>query len=293
MRSAARNRSARRSRLDRLERAIHPARQVESHTLAEYSFAAHTETVAFSQSRRYPLAAWFVPAEQTPAATIVLLTGYGHARASLLPQADYLHRAGYNTLLLDFRNRGESGGDAVTIGAREPLDVRASVNYLLNRPEVDPKRIALQGVSLGAASGLLAMPDDPRIAAIVSEAAFTSLTGTVNRSFTNFIHLPSFPFVPITVFIVQQRLHADAGKVRPIDAITHLGTRPVLIIDDAADQDVPLHSGQDLYAADSGSKEYWQVPGASHGAGYTTQPQEYERRVLAFYARYLTAQAAS
>jgi dipeptidyl aminopeptidase/acylaminoacyl peptidase len=272
------------------ERAIHPDVPVEAHALTEYGFANQTETVHFPSLDGVPLAAWFLTAERTPAAAVVLLAGYGHARAGMLPHANYLHRAGYNVLLLDFRGRGESGGGEVTIGAREPLDVRAAVSYLLTRSEVDPHRIAAQGISLGAASGILALAADPRIAAVVSEAAFTTLTGTVARSFTNFIHLPSFPFAPVTVLIVEHRLYADAGAVRPIDAISRAGQRPVLIIDDALDEDVPLHSGQQLYAAASGPKELWTVPGAQHGQGYAREPQEYERRVLAFYARFLPAQ---
>jgi len=42
--------------------------------------------------------------------------GYGSLREEMLPHAEYLHRAGYNALLFDFRAGGESDGDAVTIG---------------------------------------------------------------------------------------------------------------------------------------------------------------------------------
>lgn len=275
------------------ERAIHPSAKIEDHTLAEYDFAAGTETVTFPSLDGTPLVGWFVPSGQPVAPTVILLHGHDRSRAELLPHAAYLHRAGYNVLLFDFRGRGESGGGAVTLGAKEPRDVRGAVSYVLSRPDVDPARVAVQGVSQGASSGILAMADDPRIAAIVAESAFTDLRGVVDRGFEDFIDLPSFPFAPITVFIVERRVGASADDVRPIDAITRIGNRPVFIIDDLNDTKMPLNSGPRLYEAAPGAKEMWQVAGAGHAGAYKVQPDEYERRVLAFYHAYLDVAPAA
>ena len=269
------------------ERGMHPARNVEDHSLSEYAFANSTEDLRFDSLDGTPLASWLVPGKPK-AATIILLHGYGRSRAELLPHADYLHQAGYNVLLLDFRNRGESGGDAVTTGAMEPLDVRGAVSYLLTRPDVDPERIAVQGVSMGASSGIMAVADDPRIAAIVSESAFTDLRATIARSFEHFINLPTFPFAPVTVLIIEQRLGADADDVRPIDAIGRLGQRPVFIIEDLWDSLMPEDSGRRLYEAASGPKQVWFIEGAGHAEGFKVQPEEYRRRVLKFYEEYMS-----
>ncbi len=267
------------------QRSIHPKPVREAQDLPEYDFAAHTEDVRFASLDGTPLAAWFVPHEMARAATVILLHGYGNSRAQLLPHAAYLHRAGYHVLLIDFRGRGASSG-AVTVGVHEPLDVRAAVSYVLSRPEVDPDRIALQGVSLGASAGILAMADDPRVAAIVAESAFTALAGAIRRSFAYFISLPTFPFAPLTVFVTELRVRARATRVRPLHAIPHV-QRPIFIIDDLADARIPLDSGRLLYDAAPGPKELWLVADAVHAGGYTAAPDEYERRVLDFYARYL------
>jgi fermentation-respiration switch protein FrsA (DUF1100 family) len=191
--------------------------------------------------------------------------------------------------MIDFRGRGESGGGMVTMGAREPLDVRAAVEYVASRPEVDATRIAIQGVSLGASAGVMAMPDEPRIAAAVIESPFSSMRGVADRSFEAFLDLPPFPFAPVTVYVLEQRLDADADDIRPVDSITRIGNRPVLIIEDLADDLMPVDSGTDLYEAAPGPKELWQVPEAGHADGYKTAPAEYERRVLDFYRRTLEA----
>ena len=271
------------------ERAIHPERKTEDFALSNYSFAGNTEDVRFASLDKTDLAGWFVPSGSPAAPTIVLLHGYGRSRAELLPHADYLHQAGYNVFLLDFRNRGQSGGDAVTTGAREPMDVRGTIAYLRSRRDVDPDRIALQGVSLGASSGLIAMVEEPRVTAIVSESAFTDLEETINRSFEHFIGLPAFPFASVTILIAEKRLGVSARDVRPIDAIRKLGQRPVLIIDDLEDKEMPVKSGRRLYDAASGPKELWQIENAAHTEGFKWQPAEYKRRVLEFYANYLAA----
>jgi len=40
-----------------------------------------------------------------------------------------------------------------------------------------------------------------------------------------------------------------------------------------------------LYEAASEPKQLWQITGAPHGKGWETAPQEYERRVLAFWRK--------
>lgn len=268
------------------ERAIHPKPITEAHDLPEYPFAARTETVHFPSLDGTPLDGWLVPSDLPRAAAVVLLHGYGNSKPQLLPQAAYLHRAGYHVLLIDFRNRGQSGGGAVTVGAMEPHDVRGAVSYLLTRPEVIAERIAVQGVSLGAAAAILAASADTRITAVVAESAFTDLAGAIRRSFEHFIGLPPFPFAPVTVRIVEWRLGARAANVRPLQEIRTLH-RPVLIIDDLEDRIVPPESGEQLYAAAPGPKELWWVPAARHAGAFEADPAEYERITLDFYARYL------
>ena len=269
------------------ERAIHPPRLVEPERLAAYPFAAVTEDVRFPSRDGTPLAGWFVPAGAAPGPVVVLIHGFGASRADLLDQAAYLHGAGLHVFLFDLRGAGESGGDAVTLGLREPLDIQGAIDYVLTRPEVDPRRVALQAYSLGAAAAVLAMAQDERVAVLVAESPFSDLRGVVAQSFRYFIGLPSFPFAPITVAIVEWRLSGRANDIRPVDAIRRIGARPVFLIEDLDDQAMPPRSGVALYEAAPGPKELWQIAGAGHVGGHARNPAEYQRRVLAFYRAYL------
>jgi fermentation-respiration switch protein FrsA (DUF1100 family) len=268
------------------ERAIHPERQDATAGLAAYPFAAMTQSVRFPSADGTPLAGWFISG-QPRGATIILLPGYGQSRADMLPQAAYLHQAGYNVLLFDFRGTGESGGAAFTFGIKEPLDVRGAVAYLESRRDIDHNRIAVQGVSVGASIGLLAAAGEPRLRAAVAESAFDDLQAMIASDFHRYSGLPAFPFATITVAVMQPRLGGSVDSVRPVDAVARLGDRPVFIISDGQDQVLPPGSGRQLYAAASGPKQLWLVPTAPHAAGYLAEPTEYARRVLAFYGQYL------
>lgn len=272
--------------------ALHPPRLNVERGVARFPFAAALQEVRFPSADGTPLAGWFLPGAEPRRPTIILLPGYGQTRAALLGQAAYLHEGGYNVLLVDLRGTGESGG-AVTFGIREPLDVQGATTYLRSRPDVDPSRIAVQGVSLGASAGLLATADDQQLKAAVAESSFSDLDGMIARDFQRYSRLPAFPFATLTVALMQPRLGGSVASVRPVDAVAHFGARPVLLISDGRDQLIPPGSARALYAAASGPKELWQVPSAAHASGFAVEPAEYARRVLAFYATYLGGTGAA
>jgi hypothetical protein len=47
-----------------------------------------------------------------------------------------------------------------------------------------------------------------------------------------------------------------------------------------------------FYAAATGHKAIWEVPGSGHIGGTEAQPKEYERRITEFFDRWLSAKGA-
>ncbi|MFQ5880029.1 MAG: alpha/beta hydrolase [Dehalococcoidia bacterium] len=264
-------------------RALHPDRQFEAYVPEEVDLPV--QEVEFASRDGTPLAGWFLPGDKGPA--LALLHGYGRSRAELLPHAAFLHRAGYSVLLFDFRHRGRSGGDRVTLGAREPLDVLGAVDYLRGRPEVDAGRVGILGVSLGAASGIVAATADPEIRAVVAESAFHNLKSVVDRGVQAFLGLPPFPFATIIRFFTQRRLDTRIDAIAPDEVIDRISPRAVFIIHSLKDDGVPFQAAQVLYWRASQPKRLWFVPGADHARAYQADPAEYQQRVLAFLEKYL------
>jgi dipeptidyl aminopeptidase/acylaminoacyl peptidase len=264
-------------------RVIHPRRQIEKRIPED--FALPVQDVTFSSADDTRLSGWFMPGRN--GATVIMLHGYGRSRGELLPQAAFLYRAGYAVLLFDFRHRGSSGGDSVTLGAKEPLDVFGALNYLQSRPDVDPGRIGVMGVSLGASVGIIAAAVTPEIKVVVAEAAFHTLRSVVERGMRSFVGLPTFPFALTIRAITERRLKVSIDDIEPANVVGQIAPRAVMLIHGIADEQIPFEATRTLYWQAKEPKYMWLVPGAPHATAYQYGPQEYESKVLGFLAEHL------
>ena len=269
------------------ERAIHQPPKTWPWALHDFP-DLRGEPVTIPSGTGISLAATFFPG--TSRAAIVLSHGYGNDQGEVLPWAAFLHRAGYGVLVYDMRARGGSGGDAITLGVLEQVDLVAVIDYLAARPDVDPDRIGALGVSLGGATTILAAARDPRIRAVVDVCGFADVDSLIGAAYRAFIGLPAFPFGPLSVRLAEWRTGQHFSRARPLDAVGRISPRPLLIIHGAADTDVPPDSSERLFAAAGEPKELWLVPGAGHGlAPWEAGPAAFERRVIVFFRRSLGA----
>ncbi|HEX3003280.1 MAG TPA: alpha/beta fold hydrolase, partial [Angustibacter sp.] len=113
------------------------------------------------------LAGWYLPS--TNRAAVVLLHGSGSTRSAVLDQAIVLGRNGFGVLALDARGHGRSDGRAMDFGWHGDLDAAAGVTFLGTRPDVDPGRIAVVGLSMGGEEAIGAAAADSRVRAVVAE----------------------------------------------------------------------------------------------------------------------------
>ena len=261
-------------------RAIHPKQNAYDWTLSDYPALVPT-SVRFKTRDGVTLAGRFFPGKSR--STIILSHGYGDSQDQMLLWADFLHAAGFSVFTYDMRSRGESGGDAVTLGAREQFDLISVVDYLVTRPDVEPKKIGALGVSLGGSVTILAAAQDARIAALVDDSGFSDAANVVSTSFRTFLHIPAFPFAPVTIRFAQWRMGANMNEVRPVAHIGAISPRPLLIIHGLDDTAVPPDNSTRNYAAAGEPKEIWWVPGAKHVRAFDLEPGEYKQRVTQFF----------
>lgn len=214
---------------------------------------------------------------------VILVSGYGDTQEQMLSIAEFLHHAGFSVLTYNSRARATSGGKYVTLGALEQQDVVSIVNYAIGRRDVDASRIGILGISMGGSTAILAAAKDQRIRAVVDDSGFSDAQGVIAASFEHFIHLPSFPFAPITVGIADFRANIDVSRVRPMDVIGKISPRPLLIIHEAGDSIVPVDNSVRNFAAARQPKEVWLVPSYGHGQAQTTAKLEYQARVTRFF----------
>ena len=103
-------------------------------------------------------------------AAVVLCAGYTYLKGMVMPDiAKVLNAAGYMALIFDYRGFGDSEGPRWRLIPREQVnDVRAALTFVADQPQVDPRRLAVLGVSLGGSNAIAAGALDRRIAAVVA-----------------------------------------------------------------------------------------------------------------------------
>jgi dipeptidyl aminopeptidase/acylaminoacyl peptidase len=240
----------------------------------------NAEKITFTTRDGITLAGWIVPSRNGAA----VILGHGHAanRTQLLTEAQFLSEAGYGVLSFDWRGHGESGGDRITFGRDEVLDLRAAVDTLSARPEIDPARIGVLGFSMGGAVMLLGAAQDTRIRAVIAESAYADFGETTRYRVRNAPLLWEVTW-SYSTFVIG----IDPTSIRPVDSICAISPRPVFLIYGSAEDYVHPDSAQELYNAACDPKDLWIIDGAGHGGFIDAEPDEYPRRVLEFFDQHL------
>ena len=190
-------------------------------------------------------------------------------------------KMGFNTLLVDQRASGESGGRAITFGIRERYDCLAWSEYIEKRFSKDIP-IILSGLSMGAATVVSAAELDlpNSVAAIIADSPFDT-PETIIRKVCRDENLPdklAFPFIALgaRLFGGFNLLESSA-----MDAIRHANV-PVLIIHGEDDRFVPCEMSRRLRNNCASPCTLFTVPDAGHGLAYMIDPEGYEKQVYAF-----------
>jgi pimeloyl-ACP methyl ester carboxylesterase len=110
-------------------------------------------------------------AAQSPARqpTILLVGGMEtFAEDCFFVSATAAARRGYNLITVDLPGQGINPDQGLFLEARMGAPVRTLIDYALDRPEVDPRRLALFGFSWGGHIVLQGAQSEPRIQALVA-----------------------------------------------------------------------------------------------------------------------------
>lgn len=197
----------------------------------------------FIESDGHRLHAWFLPRQGAKA---VVLFFHGNA-GNIGHRLDKLHifnELGLETLIIDYRGYGQSGGSASEKGMYRDAD--AAYQYLIKNKKVDSKRLLLYGESLGGAVAI-DLASRVSIKGLITEGTFTSIPGMIKKS---------LPFVP--AFALESRF----------DSLSKIERVPVrkLFIHSLDDEIVPYFMGEALYSRATGEKELLKLRGGHNTA---------------------------
>ena len=237
--------------------------------------------VSLSTSDGLRLGAWYVPS-RNGAAVITFPRDWSEAQARMLV------RNGFGVLMVDPRGYGSSQGDPNAYGWGSSRDIDAAVAWLRTQPDVQDGRIGGLGLSVGGEQMIEAAAGNDGLKAVVSEGAgLRSVREALARRGPNALELAlQYPQDLVQTAAVWV-LSGEAPPPSLADAAAQISPRAAFFIYGENGQAIEPALNPVYYAAAGEPKEIWQVPGAGHTGGIRAQPEEYERRVVAFFEEQL------
>jgi len=243
------------------------------------------EVVSFTSIDGLSLPGWYMAATDSNKA-ILLVHGRGANRTEGMRYAKPLINAGYNVLAFDMRHPRQDPEIISSMGFHEKKDVTAALNFL--EKEKGIKEIGLMGFSMGAATGIIVMANDPRVKVGVFSGGYAHVMDVLAEQVKNMYDIPRYPLMPIVEKIFEWRGNLDTNQINPESYISQISPRPVYIMHGSSDQMVDISHGQRLFEAAKEPKQFWRAQGGGHTRLWQHNKEKAESSVVGFFDRYLT-----
>ncbi len=271
--------------------AIHPPRRPlenEDGKAIARLYGATVEDAQVSAPDGAQLRGWFLRPRNYNQSVVILLHGVADNREGVAGFAADFLPASYAVLLPDARAHGASGGSYATYGVLEKEDVRLWIDWL--EQKTSPRCVYLLGESMGAAIAIQATAADSRICATVAESPFATFRdvgyeriGQMTNTGPWFGKTIARPMVEIAYLFARILTGVNLTDASPKRAIAATHT-PILLIHGAADSHISPSASKALFQAARDHAELWIVPKADHCGASSVAPDEFHRRVLAWFA---------
>lgn len=238
---------------------------------------------------RYPVnntvhAWWLVPAERTERVpTVVMLHSLGIRRPELeMGLARELARHGIAVFLMTLPYHmqrtptGYGSGDLILAGdigllreagVQATWDVRRAIDWLQRQPEIDPDRIALVGISLGAILGATTLASEPRLHSAVLILGGADLAHVLWDSILAIRARARLRREGYTL----ERLREELAPIEPLNLLTPEHGEKTFVIGARFDIVVPTEDTEKLIRALGNPKVLWLNTG-HFGGGLVQRP---------------------
>jgi alpha-beta hydrolase superfamily lysophospholipase len=183
------------------------------------------ETIYLTTKDGIKLQGWYLKTADSVKGTIVMFHGHGSNKSGIILESEAFRKMGYNTLLIDFRAHGGSGGHTTTIGYYEAEDVDLAYKFIKNKGE---KNIVLWGISMGAAAISKAISDDTlQPSKIILEMPYGSIVKAAEGRI-KMMHLPPEPLATLITFWGGAEHGFWAFNMKPTEFVKKINC-PVLL----------------------------------------------------------------
>jgi fermentation-respiration switch protein FrsA (DUF1100 family) len=191
-------------------------------------------------------------------------TQYNPAEGGYPVLAERFCKKGFATMVFNFRGTGLSEGNLDLPSWTH--DLRAVIDYLYRRPEIDKSRIAVLGSSGGAAVSVYVAANENKICSLVTLACPASFHfSEANNPESIVEHFRSIGAIRDKDFPSSKEEWLQGfSSISPVDYIEKISPRPLYMIHGEVDDVVPVEHVYELYEKAREPKEMLVIPGAGH-----------------------------
>jgi fermentation-respiration switch protein FrsA (DUF1100 family) len=255
----------------------------EADSPANYGLTA--EAAEFQSGDGVTLRGWYIPVENS-VKTVIVCSGANGSLDADVHVAPWLHEAGYNVLLFDWRAHGQSEGEIVTVGFNERYDLIAAVQFAMSH---GAERVGVLGFSMGGTVAIDTAAVYEDIHAIVADSPFVFVLsaiagGLIERNVPEGL---SFLLARLFVSTACLRTQLNLFDIDLARWINRVAPRPLLLIFGEQDVIVPLSEVDTIFARAGEPKEIWRVPEAAHRNIHVQWPDEYRQKIREFFEKNL------
>jgi pimeloyl-ACP methyl ester carboxylesterase len=266
--------------------------RAEAEAAVREHFHTALQEVSIQAADGAVLKGWYIHPPNSNGNAVILLHGITDNREGVAGYGKLFLEHGYSVLLPDARAHGESGGALATYGIKESEDVHRWVSWIY---EHDPPRCVYGfGESYGTALMLESLAAEERYCAVAVEDAFSTASEMSYERVSGPLHLgPWFgrtfgrPAIWSAVLYARLRYGINLLQPSPLQAVEHSQT-PILLIHGERDRSISPHHSEILAQAAPSHVQLWIVPNAGHTMAWSAAHQEFEHRLLGWFATHPT-----
>jgi dienelactone hydrolase len=203
--------------------------------------------------------------ERTPAPGVIMCHGFTGHKAEIhrlfVGAARDFCQHGLTVLRFDFRGSGDSAGEfrEMTV-SREIADAEAAFGFLAARPEIDPSRLGVLGLSLGGCVAACLAGREQRVRALALWAPVARVNRLIDRVAPEF---GSHQVLDMQGWALGRAFLDDLHSIDPLKEIEGYHG-PSLVVHGTADESVPPSDGSDYRVALGGRCRLHHVQSADH-----------------------------
>ena len=243
-------------------------------------FPGHPEDVTYQVSGEGSRDGWFFPGLRG-APTILLCPGYQTGRGELLTMATALQDQQYNVFLFDF-SAGSTSTKTSTLGYREVLELRAALDAVAQRTDVDPNRFGLWGTNVGAYAAMGEAEGDRRVAAIAVESVYDTPKQELDL-LASHSGLAALPMILRGTEIGFEWMTRPYRDTPPLSTrFSRLAGEPKLFIEAQDEPGLAVETHQ-MFSLSAEPRDEASLPRGNYAGMMDEEKRTYENRILSFF----------